>query len=377
MSISKLDSGSDPVLGSLWVSEDFELDGLTLNNSSISNFQQDGATDLEMAILPSHSLYTCLGWQPDSPVGKDQYQDWGVLDDRIHQDRIQQEAGIMMDDHSLPEELETPYPKIIAAPETIDHLGLFSVASSPCDFLSSSLLSSLLELQSFGNVSIGSSESLQLLPNVILSRSGSTSSLQSERGRTRLKGKPGQKIPKPTDTSVFQEYIFHSNPSRSTSRASAASRRRGPLNIGARATMSAVKEVGACWRCKAMRKSVSPWISLIIYFDHFGSLNTKGETNSAMHIHRATPAPRFQRAPIGELWDASVGRSKMRCRRSFFAPIQIWKLNLEEKIWRKAMRIRAHGPSSIVLLRAASRSATKRSLMLCTWQLPGTIKWKL
>jgi DNA-directed RNA polymerase subunit RPC12/RpoP len=57
-----------------------------------------------------------------------------------------------------------------------------------------------------------------------------------------------------------QDFIFDSNSVYSGSQASvtsAASGRRGPLNDWARAGMNAVKKVGACWRCKFLRKIVS------------------------------------------------------------------------------------------------------------------------
>jgi hypothetical protein len=57
-----------------------------------------------------------------------------------------------------------------------------------------------------------------------------------------------------------QDFTFDSNSVYSGSQASvmsAASGRRGPLNDWARAGMNAVKKVGACWRCKFLRKTVS------------------------------------------------------------------------------------------------------------------------
>lgn len=60
--------------------------------------------------------------------------------------------------------------------------------------------------------------------------------------------------------SGYQEIVFDSNSVHSesgTSVASGASGRRGPLTELARAGMNAVKKVGACWRCKFLRKTVS------------------------------------------------------------------------------------------------------------------------
>jgi hypothetical protein len=57
-----------------------------------------------------------------------------------------------------------------------------------------------------------------------------------------------------------KEYNFDANSMLSGSQASAtsaASGRRGPLSGWARAGMNAVRRVGACWRCKILRKTVS------------------------------------------------------------------------------------------------------------------------
>lgn len=61
-------------------------------------------------------------------------------------------------------------------------------------------------------------------------------------------------------SSGYKEFVFDSNSVHSGSQASAASGgsgRRGPLSGLARAGMNAVKQVGACWRCKFLRKTVS------------------------------------------------------------------------------------------------------------------------
>ena len=58
-------------------------------------------------------------------------------------------------------------------------------------------------------------------------------------------------------SSEYQEIIFDSNSVHSGSRTSASSGRRGPLGGFARKAMNTVKSVGACWRCKYLRKSVS------------------------------------------------------------------------------------------------------------------------
>jgi hypothetical protein len=55
----------------------------------------------------------------------------------------------------------------------------------------------------------------------------------------------------------FREIVFDSSQSRPTSTTSTSSVRRRPLNSIARAASRAVKAMGACWRCKFLRKQVN------------------------------------------------------------------------------------------------------------------------
>jgi hypothetical protein len=88
-----------------------------------------------------------------------------------------------------------------------------------------------------------------------VSRDGSVKSISSERGRKVMKSVSRSSS---ANRSVgFQEIVFDSNPSRPASRISGSSGRRGPLDTMARAAMKAVKTLGACWRCKWLRKDVS------------------------------------------------------------------------------------------------------------------------
>lgn len=99
-------------------------------------------------------------------------------------------------------------------------------------------------------------------PQEPASRSGSISSFQSESGPHGFKGlfSRGSSVHSGA-SSAYQEIVFDSRSAYSGSQASgasAASGRRGPLDSFAKAAMSAVKRVGACWRCKFLRKSVCP-----------------------------------------------------------------------------------------------------------------------
>jgi hypothetical protein len=94
-------------------------------------------------------------------------------------------------------------------------------------------------------------------PRQASSKPVSVNSIQSDRGRSGLNMFSSRKSIGSGTSSEYQEIIFDSNSVHSGSRTSASSGRRGPLGGFARKAMNAVKSVGACWRCKYLRKSVS------------------------------------------------------------------------------------------------------------------------
>jgi hypothetical protein len=57
--------------------------------------------------------------------------------------------------------------------------------------------------------------------------------------------------------SEYQEIVFDTRSGRSVCSTSAPSMRRGTMDSISREAMKAVKAVGACWRCKFLRKTVS------------------------------------------------------------------------------------------------------------------------
>jgi hypothetical protein len=93
----------------------------------------------------------------------------------------------------------------------------------------------------------------------LASRSGSVSSLHSDRGRKRISTIFKRSSNRSMYSSGRGEHVFDSNQTRSSSRASSSrSVRIGPLDKLARAGMRAVKAIGgACWRCKILGKKVS------------------------------------------------------------------------------------------------------------------------
>lgn len=90
------------------------------------------------------------------------------------------------------------------------------------------------------------------VPKRALSRTSSMESLQSRQGRSRVRLSSIH-----SRASSQGEFVFEANPERSQSRNSGVSGRRGPLDLISKAAMNAVKKVGACWRCRILRKTVS------------------------------------------------------------------------------------------------------------------------
>jgi hypothetical protein len=90
------------------------------------------------------------------------------------------------------------------------------------------------------------------------SSSGSIGSLNSDRGRGRITSIFGRRpsMHRGSSSPRFQEFIFDANQSRPSSTTSTSSRRHKPLNSIALAARKAVKAVGACWRCRFLRKQV-------------------------------------------------------------------------------------------------------------------------
>jgi hypothetical protein len=98
---------------------------------------------------------------------------------------------------------------------------------------------------------------------LIDSRSSSIGSQTSERGRSRIKKAFSRRSSIQSNTGHgFKEIVFDSRSNHSASSSagsfqSFSSVRSGRLSDVARNMMRAVKEIGACWRCKILRKTVS------------------------------------------------------------------------------------------------------------------------
>jgi hypothetical protein len=239
MAVSIPDGIFDPTLSIFSGSDNSELDELSFGNSSPTDFRQDGPTCLDTPVSPSYTMDSLLGLQLDPSMNDTFSPDWGELDDQLYRQQLHEGADGLADEQRSDKFLDR---RIFHRPETVKSPELHAFTQSSGDIS-----------KSLADVSLGSPKVSAMAPNPTLSRSGSTSSNQTERGRSRVTGKPKLQKPQPTEL-AFQEHTFRA---RSTSRASASSGRRGPLDAEARAKMVAVKGVGPCWRCKVLRKSVS------------------------------------------------------------------------------------------------------------------------
>lgn len=102
-----------------------------------------------------------------------------------------------------------------------------------------------------------SSKSKQVAP-----RPGSLGSFQSDPTQASFKKMFSRRSSTHSRASSgYQEFVFDSRSVNSGSQASVLSGRQGPLDSFATAAMNAVKRIGACWRCKYLRKSVSETIN--------------------------------------------------------------------------------------------------------------------
>jgi hypothetical protein len=101
-------------------------------------------------------------------------------------------------------------------------------------------------------------DTINFSPQRAASSLGSAGSVQSVRGRNPIRNmfsrRPSMHSPA---SSEYQEIVFDSYSAHSPGHTSVSSGRRGPMDGFARAAMKAVKAVGACWKCKFLRKTVS------------------------------------------------------------------------------------------------------------------------
>lgn len=98
-------------------------------------------------------------------------------------------------------------------------------------------------------------------PKQVVGRPGSLGTFHSDPTRDSFKKMFSRKSSTHSRASSgYQEFVFDSRSVNSGSQASVLSGRQGPMDSFAIASMNAVKRIGACWRCKFLRKSVSSTI---------------------------------------------------------------------------------------------------------------------
>jgi hypothetical protein len=240
-------AANDPTLGSLWDEEALYIENLNLGGAMMYNASEEGQQQMQTAHSPSRDLRELLDIEIDSPSEQNALPDYGDLDDFLYKEQIsraktsQRACSILLDYdsdrfaemqsgiHSLPSTSERPTDARSSIPVSFD------------------------AFPSWNEFALPSSGMNWMDPSPAPSLAGSMASVRSERGRSQLKDNSKTKLV--GESSSFREIVFDSNRNRSSSRASASSRRQ-PLDDDARQMMRAVKAVGACWRCKVFRKPV-------------------------------------------------------------------------------------------------------------------------
>ncbi|RFU29939.1 hypothetical protein B7463_g6384, partial [Scytalidium lignicola] len=92
-------------------------------------------------------------------------------------------------------------------------------------------------------------------------RTSSAHSADSRRGRSKIRTKlfsPRRSAEQRERSSSFAEFIFDSQMDNASRNISQSPGRRGPLDKMSCAGMKALKIIGACWRCKILRKKCNP-----------------------------------------------------------------------------------------------------------------------
>ncbi|KAM3075869.1 hypothetical protein ACMFMG_006612 [Clarireedia jacksonii] len=179
--------------------------------------------------------------------GEAQLPDWSMLDEIISRHQYDPDTD-MIDSSQLPNESDSMF-----------LYGSFETSQSEETIHPSSVIHDPLpDIPEWGETSIESTEALQ--PSQPLF----SSAVESPSEHRRPDGIDIVKKPSTSQTlstsyqgnSSFQESVFSSTPARSSLQTYGSSPRRlGSLDSVTRAKGNAVKAIGACWRCKFLRKS--------------------------------------------------------------------------------------------------------------------------
>lgn len=276
---------NNPTLGSLWDEEAFDLEDLNLGCTTLRNDSEGGQQHMQTTHSPSRDLHELLDIEVDSPSEQNARPDYGDLDDFLYREQVSeakppQRASSIFSNYNPNRVATNSKPEM----QSGIHSLLPSTLERPAD-ASSSIPVSFDAFPSWNEFTLTSSGMNWMNPSPAPSLAGSMTSVQSERGRSRLKD--NSKIKLVGENSTFREIVFDSNRNRSSSRASASSRRQ-PLHDDARQMMRAVKAVGACWRCKVFRKPVRcfPSPSLLCRNNHstFLILYSASQKHLANHV---------------------------------------------------------------------------------------------
>jgi hypothetical protein len=116
----------------------------------------------------------------------------------------------------------------------------------------------------------------------------------------------------------------------SNSVASSGSCRSGPLHSLVATAQKTVKAVGACWRCKILRKSVRPFPPLMT----FRSGEQMLTAGSATQRRLVLCVPRVKLVPPGGQSDVKEAHLNLSCHQQTYAPYLIpWRGGLDPFLW--------------------------------------------
>jgi hypothetical protein len=205
--------------------------------------------DLDIGETAFNEFSTGLSNTSNREDEEAQVPDWSILDEIINRHQDDPDTD-MIDSSQLPNESNPMF-----------LYGSYETSQSEETIHPDSLIRDPLpDIPEWGESSIESAEALQSQPP----RPSST--VESPMEHRRPEGIDIIKKPSTSQTlstsyqgnSSFQESVFSSTPGRSSLQTYGSSPRRlGSLDSVTRAKGNAVKAIGACWRCKFLRKPVS------------------------------------------------------------------------------------------------------------------------
>lgn len=248
-------SENNPTLSSLWETEILNPEDLNLGKLSLPDSPYQCQDESSTVHSPSYDLDHILDFQLESLPQNDRLPDWGSLDELVYQLQNAEDKE-RPGNENLKDDSDTDTSVGVSRSEVQSGLHYLSVSPDSTIFSSSSFKGPFSVFSSMDEFTPPSSGTTWINSSPAPSMTGSLTSIRSGRGRNRLKASRRPTLG-PRDISTFREHVFDSNQIRDSSHAAATIGRQGPLPNDARQMMRAVRAIGACWRCRVLRKPVS------------------------------------------------------------------------------------------------------------------------